>query len=221
MSTIAAEVYQPQDLDERQRNELAEIERMLLYVTDDSHYCEEKGCTLETPMCRGRTAEAAVKRLTAVLEPRLIGRHPQRLMGAERIYVEEWRKENERLGHVNSGYTLLEWILCPSDQKPSRISQHDAEIATTVIQWLGTNCGLCFVQKCERRAESERQAYSHFQVAARKLVNPDVQGLERIAELIARKHRPDGKDYLLKQDILDALKMVRSQERINAMEAPR
>ncbi len=67
----------------------------------------------------------------------------------ERIYAEEWKNHNKRTS-ANLGFTYLEWILCPSDaQFPPSVSERDAVVAACVIQWLGTNCGLTFMSKCE------------------------------------------------------------------------
>ncbi len=82
------------------------------------------------------------------LQPDRLNRMP------ERIYAEEWKKHNERKPWLNSGCTYLEWILCPSGERfPPPVSERDAQVAASVIQWLGTNCGLAFVQKCEKQCK--------------------------------------------------------------------
>ena len=68
------------------------------------------------------------------------------------------RKRNKRIPHLNGGYTLIEHLLSPENARrdpftkrviPDPVSQHDMTIATTVIQWLGTNCGRCFIEQAE------------------------------------------------------------------------
>lgn len=84
------------------------------------------------------------------LQPDRLNRIP------ERIYAEEWEKYNKRKPWLNRGCTYLEWILCPSSQHgPLPVSERDAKVAASVIQWLGTNCGLGFTQLCEKRIKEE------------------------------------------------------------------
>ncbi|MDO8795391.1 MAG: hypothetical protein Q7J25_12300 [Vicinamibacterales bacterium] len=71
----------------------------------------------------------------------------------ERIYAEHWKSLNVRSPGVNHGYTYLEWILTPSGRAPGPVSQRDASVAAAVIQWLGTNCGMAFLQSAERAIE--------------------------------------------------------------------
>ena len=58
---------------------------------------------------------------------------------------------------------ILEILLAPSnrvrpfDTKIERISQRDASVAATVVQWLGTSCGLSFLVECERLSKQERK----------------------------------------------------------------
>jgi hypothetical protein len=129
------------------------------------HYCGEGGCTIDTPFCSVMCARAARRKIEAVLDPVVRSTRPDRLAHghAERVFFDKWTKDNARDSAVNGGFTLLEWILCPADQKvPDRPTQRDADVATAVIQWLGTNCGLCFVQECERRIREERAEYAEF-----------------------------------------------------------
>lgn len=66
---------------------------------------------------------------------------------------------------VDGGNTTLELILnlmSPEERYPNGfhpdpphpvtpVSQRDADVAATVIQWLGTNCGACFLREAEER----------------------------------------------------------------------
>ena len=75
----------------------------------------------------------------------------------ERIYAKQWKKSNERHPAINSGFTSLEWILAPNAEWPAPVSDRDAEVAASVIQWLGTNCGMAFMWECERKIEQARK----------------------------------------------------------------
>lgn len=85
----------------------------------------------------------------------------------EWVFVDEWRKQNERVGCVNSGFRLLELLLATESWQshlpkrtnwiPQIVSQRDADVATAVIQWLGTACGRGFVFQCESRINRSRR----------------------------------------------------------------
>jgi hypothetical protein len=100
-----------------------------------------------------------------VLQPELFEPQHVSLQGSrlehgmpERVYLEHWRKLNERHPSVNRGFTALEWILCPTGLMPGPVTQRDAIVAACVIQWLGTNCGMGFLYSAERRIEELRDA---------------------------------------------------------------
>lgn len=92
------------------------------------------------------------------------GLRPQRLdLMPERVFAEEWQKENQRQGAVNFGLIALELIL---NTKPlghlyaddiDHPTQRDATVAATIIQWLGTRCGVCFLDRVHARIEQERE----------------------------------------------------------------
>lgn len=102
--------------------------------------------------CSSCIARRARERIAATLDPPHVSLQENRLTSPpERVFLEKWRKENERHPAVNSGFTLLEWICCPGGQKlPDRVNNRDAQVAASVVQWLGTNCGLSFILECER-----------------------------------------------------------------------
>jgi hypothetical protein len=80
----------------------------------------------------------------------------------ERIFLKNWRKENKREPCLNHGRGVLEIILSEDNDHAIDLTQRDATVAATVIQWLGTNCGRCFIEECEREiktsVERERKA---------------------------------------------------------------
>lgn len=110
-----------------------------------------------------RAAEAIVRALT----PALVPTTPNRMTNPpERIYLELWREQNERIRGVNGGYTLLENLLAPEDaidpltgrtRPRDWLKPREAEVATTIVMWLGTNCGQAFMREAERRIEQERK----------------------------------------------------------------
>jgi hypothetical protein len=92
-------------------------------------------------------------------EPEHASYHMHRLEHGvdERVYLEEWRRQNARQPGINRGFTYIEHILCPQGQRcPDSVSQRDAFVAASVIQWLGTNCGSAFIHECERRIKKEK-----------------------------------------------------------------
>ena len=99
-----------------------------------------------------------------LLDPDHVSLQQQRLkkyerVNPERIYAAHWKRQNRRVSYVNRGFTLIEWILCPSGQEvPSPVSRRDAAVAASVIQWLGTNCGLGFMRTCEEQIDKARRS---------------------------------------------------------------
>lgn len=91
---------------------------------------------------------------------------PQRLRkfteaNAERVYVARWLRENRRQFSWNRGFSLLEWILCPDGRDvPLPVSRRDARVATSIIQWLGTNCGRNFIAEAERKIAALEEVQS-------------------------------------------------------------
>lgn len=121
--------------------------------------------------CDTCQARSAMDALSRVIDPRPITLHPERLTNtAELVYFELWVKRNERIPHLNGGYTLIEHLLCPSAQrdsftkraKPNPVAQHDMTIATSIIQWLGTNCGRCFIREAETEIEKRNAVRDKF-----------------------------------------------------------
>lgn len=114
---------------------------------------------------------------------------PRTTSDAEWVYQRQWAKENRRTHGVNSGFTTLEWILCPSSRRwPECVSQRDAHVAASVIQWLGTNCGYCFLRNVEGmvdRLRATRREWDH------ALLNEELaltKEEKEVAAMIARKY---------------------------------
>jgi hypothetical protein len=74
---------------------------------------------------------------------------------AERIFLRRWRAENKGVSGINGGRGILEIILS-EDNTVAELTQRDATVAATVIQWFGTNCGRCFLEETEREIKTAR-----------------------------------------------------------------
>lgn len=128
----------------------------------DECYCEVDVCTDESPRCNYRKLCVARTRLLSILEPVHRSLNPDRLSHIpELIFLRVWQKLQEKSLGLNHGYSTIEYILSPTRVPPHRltdgpfyippVSQRDAEVAATVIQWLGTNGGLSLMREAERQ----------------------------------------------------------------------
>jgi hypothetical protein len=57
----------------------------------------------------------------------------------ERVFSEAWQKMNDR-----PNISTLEWNM-GDGSRPGVITQRDATVAASVIQWLGSHVGQCFL----------------------------------------------------------------------------
>ncbi len=99
---------------------------------------------------------------------------------AEMIYAKEWERKNKRQPGLNGGLGYLEMLLNPNSKRLSSfgpcsfgakdITQRDAFVAATVIQWLGTNVGGCFIEECEKIIKEREEEFRAAQLTARRLV---------------------------------------------------
>ena len=98
-----------------------------------------------------------LEELKKVIEPDHLTLHPDRLGNwSECIYHTLWRREQR--DH------LLAKILAPTRQPRTvfgadyvpPVSDRDAQVAATVIQWLGTSVGRFFIDECERAIKEAR-----------------------------------------------------------------
>ena len=134
-------------------------------------YLDSSRSRLHSP-CEACQARNAMDALSRVIDPRPITLHPQRLKNeAEQVYYDLWIERNKRIPHLNGGYTLIEHLLSPENARrdpftkrviPDPVSQHDMTIATTVIQWLGTNCGRCFIEQAEAEIKKRSAVRNKF-----------------------------------------------------------
>ncbi len=63
----------------------------------------------------------------------------------EDVFYRQWIKENER----NINASLLQNLIHGAGI--GEVSHRDARVAATIITWLGTNVGRCFVENCQRQ----------------------------------------------------------------------
>jgi hypothetical protein len=73
----------------------------------------------------------------------------------EARFAEAWKREAPR---------VLGYILCGPDRNHHDFSQRDAEVAASIIQWLGSHVGSCFVtevMESEIKANIAERAASH------------------------------------------------------------
>lgn len=73
----------------------------------------------------------------------------------ERAFAENWIDENIQRGWLNHGYGILQGLFIEGGERPlefprliTRITKRDRMIVATIVQWLGTNCGWCFLEEC-------------------------------------------------------------------------
>lgn len=85
-----------------------------------------------------------------------VGKHADRLSvdchssDRERAFAERWKLENDRyratlLSLLHSEMSTS-GIGFPAQVQTGELTQDEATVAATVIQWLGTNCGFDFVR---------------------------------------------------------------------------
>ena len=63
----------------------------------------------------------------------------------EVVFAEMWKRENSRRRMSLLAWILKDWVKDPCGRDANEVSQHDATVAATVIQWLGTNVGASFL----------------------------------------------------------------------------
>ena len=93
-----------------------------------------------------------MKRQNVGLSVRRLSREP-----LERIFAEEWVRENTSACPGVGGDVLLDWLLAVDPNHPKgEVTQRDATVAATIVQWLGSSVGQSFLRKVEERAREEK-----------------------------------------------------------------
>ena len=80
----------------------------------------------------------------------------------ERAFAKSWRKEAKHNRGLNYGNGILQDNFCDSDGMPgfslrdyevlTEITNRDRVIVATIIQWLGTNVGFCWLTETLKNA---------------------------------------------------------------------
>ena len=80
----------------------------------------------------------------------------------ENALSKHWQKENKKRPGINFGYGILQDLFFETIGNPLnilartichlRINNRDRLIAATVIQWLGTNVGFCWLKEALKNA---------------------------------------------------------------------
>lgn len=76
----------------------------------------------------------------------------------EKAFADEWRKHNDKKYSrgINFGYGILQDLFISgsifSYRAKTIINKRDRYIVATVIQWLGSNIGRCFIEDCLKKA---------------------------------------------------------------------
>ena len=65
----------------------------------------------------------------------------------EKIFAEVWAEQNKPKSWLNYGQGILQDLMVKNGKWEYAITQRDATIVATVIQWLGTNCGQGFLHE--------------------------------------------------------------------------
>ena len=137
----------------------------------DECYCgRDSGCSIDDPKCSYSEKSAAIRELEKVILPVHRSLNPDRTgSAAEEIYLRRWQQENDRRRGLNGGYGTLELILTPTRFSESNghlgsrraivfpVSQRDAEVAATLVQWFATSCGRGFILDAENECKRARE----------------------------------------------------------------
>lgn len=79
-----------------------------------------------------------------------IGFHSHRLNSdnpREVAFSETWKKENEERRYINRGHGILQDLFIDDNGVfHHTMIPRDKMIAATVVQWLGSNCGMAFIE---------------------------------------------------------------------------
>ena len=76
------------------------------------------------------------------------GRQPYRLKNnpMERAFARAW-KERNTVAPGMMGHGILDYLLADDSNRPlDEVTERDASVAATVVQWLGSPVGQCFVR---------------------------------------------------------------------------
>lgn len=205
-------------------NEMADIADRDCYGSDrDADPCDCDTCA----------AKRAIAKLNKIRLPVVRSLQEYRCSHAERVYFDAWVDQNTRKPGLNGGYGTLELILRGERDEslpkwgshmPAHVSQRDMDVATTVVQWLGTNCGRCFIDQCEREWEKRREERRDFEhvahIAQTWTEYREKPVYMRIADSIAEKFgRTDEHRRQLSTEIAKAMVYARKKAEAESFES--
>ena len=73
----------------------------------------------------------------------------------EKVFADEWREMNSREGR---GYGTLEYIMAEKPNYPNgEVTQRDAIVAASVVQWLGSPVGQSFIETVLHKASLSKK----------------------------------------------------------------
>ena len=69
----------------------------------------------------------------------------------EKAFADAWEKENRPDPSKNSGFGILQDLLVALNHphhppKHHKVTNDERKVAATAIQWLGSNCGWCWLE---------------------------------------------------------------------------
>jgi len=81
----------------------------------------------------------------------------------EKTLADDWEDLNKKRSYISHGFGILQDLMVITSDKRVHnswsikgfsfvITQRDAVIVATIIQWLGTNVGMCFLEKALGKA---------------------------------------------------------------------
>lgn len=82
----------------------------------------------------------------------------------ENAFSQHWQKENKKQAHINFGHGILQDLFFERDKQYSplptwdvvtclhKVTKMERLIVATVIQWLGSNCGFCWLNEALNKA---------------------------------------------------------------------
>jgi len=69
----------------------------------------------------------------------------------ENAFAIQWKEECSREPRINGGQGILDCLV------QGEVTQRDAHVAASVIQWLGTNCGQSFLHEVDKRIKRTKK----------------------------------------------------------------
>lgn len=181
------------------------------YVTV-AHCADESMARTLVRLLNQRSVEKSAKEARESAQRELLpvehkGLHPRRLKtykhgnyvtppNSEAFYAQLWREWND--GRMSSSTShVLHYILCPEalqdkGHQTVAYSRRDAQVAATVIQWLGTNVGRGFVLEAEARIKQATELQRQVADVRRRLrpgADPIIGAAERRKDTLTKTRK--------------------------------